>query len=92
MAKFEITKEIVTYTSLGTKCYSITFNENGNFKTTSKICGLSIQGKQAEKILLDEKLFNLYLLQFSKNKCIKKKSLKIAITKILKIFMLRIKL
>jgi hypothetical protein len=70
--KFEITKEIVTYTSLGTKCYSITFNENGNFKTTSKICGLSIQGKEAEKILLDEKLFNLYLLQFSKNKCIKK--------------------
>jgi hypothetical protein len=66
--KFEIDGEILSYYSLGTKSYCITYKDKkGNTKSTSKICGISLKSK-ANADLVDENLFDFYISQMLKNK------------------------
>ena len=66
--KFEIEGEILSYYSLGTKSYCITYKDNtGNIKSNSKICGISLKSK-ASNNLVDNKLFDFYVSQILANK------------------------
>jgi hypothetical protein len=61
--KIEINGQILSYYSLGTKSYSITYrNPSNDVETISKICGLTIKGKGTQK-LLNADLFDFYLNQ-----------------------------
>jgi hypothetical protein len=66
--KFEVNGEILSYYSLGTKSYCITYKQaNGNIQSISKICGLSLKGQVTNEIV-DNKLFDFYLSQILANK------------------------
>ena len=62
--KFEINDEILSYYSLGNKCYSIEFKTDQNIvKTLSKICGISLNGQTNEEFVNAE-IFSLYMKRF----------------------------
>jgi hypothetical protein len=66
--KFEVLGEILSYYSLGTKSYCISYKDpNGSIQTNSKICGISLNCKGANN-LVDDKLFDFYLSQLVANK------------------------
>ena len=62
--KFELDNEILSYYSLGNKCYSLEFKTKQNvIKSLSKICGISINGKVNEEFVNAE-IFKLYIKRF----------------------------
>ena len=61
--KFEIEDEILSYYSLGNKCYSINTKGPFQIKTISKICGISVNG-QSNETLINNEIFNLYIERF----------------------------
>jgi hypothetical protein len=66
--KLEIDGEILSYYSLGTKSYCITYKDKtGSIKSTSKICGISLKSKTNDD-LVNDKLFDFYLSQMLNNK------------------------
>jgi hypothetical protein len=66
--KFETEGDILSYYSLGTKSYCVTYKDtNGNIKSNSKICGISLKSK-ASSNLVDNKLFDFYISQILSNK------------------------
>ena len=68
--KFVLQEEILSYYSLGAKCYCISYKDGEKIKNKSKICGLQLNGSGSEPNINDM-LFDIYLKQFFNKKSLK---------------------